>query len=132
MSRSQRQGRLGDESYVSLETFRKNGEGVSTPVWIAPDSDGERLYVYTNRTSWKVKRIRNDSRVRLAPCTSTGRVTGAWVEGQATMIDDLSETVEGFDAIIAKYGWQMRAGLFFSRLSGRYGDRTIIEIRVGE
>jgi hypothetical protein len=123
---------LGDERYVSLETFRKNGEGVKTPVWIAPDPDGALLYVYTNRTSWKVKRIRNDSHVKLAPCTATGGVTGDWVAGRAHMIDDLTAAAPGFDAIIAKYGWQMHAGLFLSRLSGRYADRTIIEIQLGE
>ena len=121
---------LASEAYVSLVTFRRNGDGVETPVWIAPDPDDARLYVYTNRTSWKVKRIRNDPRVRLAPCTASGRVTGGWSDGRARMIDDLSEAQHGFDAVIAKYGWQMRAGLFASRLTGRYADRTIIEIEL--
>lgn len=121
---------LAGEAYVSLATFRRSGDAVETPVWIAPDRDDARLYVYTNRTSWKVKRIRNDPRVRLAPCTASGRVTGGWSEGHARMIDDLREAQRGFDAVIAKYGWQMRAGLFASRLTGRYADRTIIEIEL--
>ena len=121
---------LADEPYVSLVTFRRSGEGVETPVWIAPDPEDDRLYVYTNRTSWKVKRIRNDPRVRLAPCTASGRVTGPWTEGRARMTADLDEAERGFDAVIAKYGWQTRAGLLLSRLTGRYADRTIIEIEL--
>lgn len=121
---------LGQETYVSLETFRKNGEGVKTPVWIAQDGADDRLYIYTNRTSWKVKRIRRDPKVRLAPCTAAGRVTGDWQEAEARMLDGGDEQEQGFDAVIAKYGWQMRSALLLSRFSGRYADRTIIEIRL--
>jgi len=121
---------LGQESYVSLETFRKTGEGVKTPVWIAPDPDDERLYVYTNQTSWKVKRIRRNGSVRLAACTASGRITGDEHAAEARMLDGGDEQTRGFDAVIAKYGWQMRSALLLSRFSGRYADRTIIEIRL--
>ena len=77
---------LGEERYVNLATFRKSGREVRTPVWIV--SEGERLCVYTNVTSGKVKRIRNDGRVRLAPCDARGRLRGDWVEGRASMVDD--------------------------------------------
>ncbi len=123
---------IGDETYVNLATFRKSGAEVRTPVWIAPGPGGERLYVYTNRTSGKVKRIRNGARVRLAPCTATGRVTGDWVEGEARMLDAPAERDRGLDAVVRKYGWQMRAALLTSRVSGRYADRAAIEIRLTE
>jgi PPOX class probable F420-dependent enzyme len=117
---------LGDERYVNLATFRKSGREVRTPVWIA--SDGGRLYVYTNVTSGKVKRIRNDGRVRLAPCGARGGLRGDWVEGQARMLDDPEAVDRGLAAIQRKYGWQMRLALFASRLSGRYAQRGVIEI----
>ena len=119
---------LGRESYVNLATFRKTGEEVRTPVWIA--SDGEHLVVYTNATSGKVKRIRNGGRVRLAPCDLRGGLRGDWVDGQARMLDEPAELDRALDAVIRKYGWQMKLALFASRLSGRYNDRAAIEIRL--
>ena len=117
---------LGDESYVNLVSFRRNGVEVRTPVWIAPD--GERLVVYTNATSGKAKRIRNGGRVRLAPCGAGGALKGDWVEGRARMLDDPAERDRALDAVVRKYGWQMRLALFSSRLTGRHADRAAIEI----
>ena len=76
---------FGDHKYVSLETFKKNGQGVQTPVWFVQHDDV--LYVYTEADSWKVKRIRNNPRVRVALCTMRGRVTGPWLEGTAAIIE---------------------------------------------
>ena len=120
--------KLGDERYVNLATFRKSGREVRTPVWIV--AEGERLFVYTNVTSGKVKRIRNGGRVRLAPCDARGRLRGDWVEGHARMLDRPEGVERGLAAIERKYGWQMRLALFASRLSGRYAQRGVIEILV--
>jgi len=115
------------DSYVSLATFRKSGKEVRTPVWIAVD--GDVLYVYTNAKSGKVKRIRNGSRVRLAPCDARGQLRGDWCDVTASMLDDPSERERGLGAIVGKYGWQMRLALVASRLSGRFADRACIELR---
>ena len=77
--------RFGDHSYISLETFKKNGEGVKTPVWFVLHDDA--LYAYTEADSWKVKRIRNNPRVRVAVCNFRGDVKGEWVDAKATLID---------------------------------------------
>jgi PPOX class probable F420-dependent enzyme len=63
---------LGDEWFLSLTTFRKSGERVSTPVWIA--RDGDALIVTTPQASGKVKRLRNSPRVEVRPCNRMGRV----------------------------------------------------------
>ena len=76
---------FGNLKYIALETFKKNGQGVSTPVWFVLHTHA--LYAYTEAGSWKVKRIRNNPRVRVAPCTMSGRVTGAWVDGAASIVD---------------------------------------------
>ncbi len=76
---------LGGQKYISLETFRKSGEGVKTPVWFV--LHGGNLYVYTDADSWKVKRIRNNPRVRVVPCTIRGRVIGPWIDGRASIVD---------------------------------------------
>ena len=73
------------QNYISLETFRKTGQGVKTPVWFVLH-DGT-FYVYTEAGSGKVKRIRNNSRVRLAVCNMRGDVKGPWIDGTASLID---------------------------------------------
>jgi len=122
------------ERYVSLATFRRDGREVQTPVWIAEDRSrgqkGTRLLVYTNRTSGKVKRVRATKRVRLAACDFRGKVQGEWVDGEARLVEDPQDMEHAFSVLTQKYGWQMRAGLLFSRLSGRYPQRGIIEIRL--
>lgn len=114
------------EPYVSLATFRRDGREVRTPVWIAPD--GGRLYVYTNARSGKVKRIRAGSRARLAACDARGRLRGDWVDASARMLDDPAERDRALQAVVRKYGWQMKLALLASRLSGRYADRAAIEL----
>ncbi|MEV5447304.1 PPOX class F420-dependent oxidoreductase, partial [Streptomyces sp. NPDC052644] len=58
--------RLAAEKYVLLTTFRKDGRAVSTPVWAVRDDD--TLAVWTVADSGKVKRIRRDGTVTVAPC----------------------------------------------------------------
>jgi PPOX class probable F420-dependent enzyme len=77
---------LADERYVSLTTFKRDGTPVSTPVWVA-GHDG-RLLVWTAADSWKVKRIRHDSRVRLAPCTASGKIRGEAIDAEAEILAD--------------------------------------------
>ena len=119
---------LGSERYVSLATFRKNGREVRTPVWIAREAT--LLYVWTNGTSGKVKRVRANGRARLAPCDARGKVRGEWVEARARMLEDPQAMQRGLETVIGKYGLQMRLALFASRLSGRYAQRGVIEISV--
>jgi uncharacterized protein len=67
-----------------LTTFRRNGTPVSTPVWAAL-ADG-RLYVRSERAAGKLKRLRNDTRVLVAPCTVRGKPLGAPFEADARML----------------------------------------------
>lgn len=71
--------------YLNLETFRKNGAGVRTPLWFA-ENNGEFL-LYTLADSGKVKRIRNNPRVRLAPSDMRGKPLGDWVDGTARFLE---------------------------------------------
>ena len=121
--------RLGNESFVSLTTFRRNGEGVATPVWAA--RDGDALIVLTPEESYKVGRVRADPRVRLAPSTRTGRVkdAGPLVEGTAEVVADPAETGRQRDLIRRKYGWQYRVTLLIERLlTRREKPRVILRI----
>jgi hypothetical protein len=84
-----------------LVTYRRDGTPVPTPVWAA-EADG-RLYVRTERTAGKVKRLRNDPRLLVAPCTVRGRPLGSPLEATARMLackdEPLAERV-----LAARYG----------------------------
>lgn len=114
------------EKYVSLKTFRKDGREVATPVWIAVEAD--RSFIYTNGTSGKVKRIRNNGEVKLAPCDIRGKVRGEWVDARARMVEDEKTKSAVVGAFKKKYGWQMGLALMMSRLSGSRKDLAIIEV----
>jgi PPOX class probable F420-dependent enzyme len=76
---------FGAQNYISLETFKKNGQGVKTPVWFVLHNNA--LYVYTEADSWKVKRIRNNRRVRVAICNFRGTIKGPWLDGTASIVE---------------------------------------------
>ena len=122
---------LGDERFVSLTTFRKSGERMSTPVWVG--RDGDALVVTTPEASGKVKRLRNSSpRVELRPCSRTGRVdAGAEpVAGVAEVLTDQGDRERLTGIIRRKYGLEYRVVMGIERLlskSGR-GNRVILRI----
>jgi PPOX class probable F420-dependent enzyme len=117
---------LDREAYISLATFRRNGRAVETPVWFAL-RDG-RLWVFSAGDAGKVKRLRNGPRVRVAPCTMRGRVTGEWIEGNGRIADDPVEIEAAYAALRAKYGWQMRLTDLLSGLSGRRQQRAVLAL----
>ncbi len=78
------------QKYLSLETFKRDGQGVKTPVWFVLRETGA-FYVYTEARSWKVSRIRNNPRVRIAPCDMRGNVTGEWQEATAQIVSGEEE-----------------------------------------
>jgi len=115
--------------YLNLETFRKSGVGVRTPVWFAPGAvAGEAVfYVYSEADAGKVKRIRNNPKVRLAPCNYRGQVRGAWVEGRAHLCS-AEEASRGQQLLRRKYGWLKIIGDFFSRLMGHKQAMIAIQL----
>jgi PPOX class probable F420-dependent enzyme len=107
-------GKLAEHRYISLTTFRRDGSAASTPVWVVSD-DGERLLVWTGANTWKVKRIRRDPHVLVAPSDYRGRELGPRVEAQARI---LGPEVEGLVVRLLrhKYGWQRRGLELQSRI----------------
>jgi PPOX class probable F420-dependent enzyme len=116
------------ERYINLETFKRDGTGVKTPVWFATLNG--KLYVFTDGTSYKVKRLRRDARIRVAPCSVSGRIAGPWREGHGRIVTDERLEERTYAALAAKYGWQMTAVNLASRLAGRIGRRAILELEV--
>ena len=120
---------LAAESYISLATFRRSGAAVETPVWFAI-FDG-KLYVVTDGTSAKVKRIRATKRVRVAACSALGRVSGKWLDGKGRIVSEKKLAERAHDALQQKYGWQMWLLDAGSTLFGRIGRRAYLELSLG-
>ena len=115
---------LGNETYVSLETFRKNGTGVKTPVWVT--SENGRLYVVTEANAWKVKRINNNSQVWLAKSDARGNVQGEWMDAQARVLTHAEALMAQTRRGNTKYGLLYRLLSLMGRLRG--SNRVVIEI----
>jgi len=79
-----------NQKYLNLETFKRDGRGVKTPVWFVLQENGA-FYIYTEAESWKVKRIRRNPCVRVAPCDMRGNVTGTWQAATAQIVSGEEE-----------------------------------------
>jgi len=117
---------IGNPTYIALETFRKSGEGVPTPVWVVAE-DG-KLYVWTVDGSGKVKRMRNNPRVRIAISDSRGKLKSDWVEAQARVLDDPAEEAKQRQRIAAKYGLFFRLFSLMSKFSRDKSAHVSVEI----
>jgi PPOX class probable F420-dependent enzyme len=114
---------FSDVRYISLETFRKDGQGVKTPVWVL--EDGGALYVRTDPKSWKAKRLRRNERVRLAPSDARGKVKGAWVDGEAHFVAAGAEAERISELFKKKYGVMGALVNAVNGLRGRHSDAII-------
>lgn len=94
---------FANQKYLNLETYRRNGNGVRTPVWFV-EHEG-KLYVRTGAKSGKAKRIRNFPNVQVAPCKAQGEVIGKWVSGTARRVDGKQADVIN-QLFSRKYGLQ--------------------------
>lgn len=119
---------LGAEQFVLLTTFRKSGDAVNTPVWIA--ADGGRLLVTTGGTSGKVKRLRHTPRIELTPCSARGVVTpgAATVTAQALVNTDADTLAVLDEALLGKYGLKYRAIRAAKRLRGSADESVALVI----
>lgn len=127
--------------YVSFTTFKKSGEPVATPVWIAPTvpglgQSGDLVFV-TELDTWKVKRLRRDPRVELRECDARGRVApgAAVVHGTAWVATGPEQVRLTKDAIGAKYGLLYRVFAVAERLVLRHlpghSERAGIVVTLG-
>jgi PPOX class probable F420-dependent enzyme len=113
------------QKYVNLETFKKSGQAVRTPLWFVEENGV--LYMRTPAASAKVRRIRNNPHVRVVPSDVRGNPLGLWQDGEARLIDaDEAKWVN--DLIKRKYGLLKRLIDLRSRLKGT--KAMVIAVRV--
>lgn len=122
-----------DVKYLNLETYRKNGTGVRTPVWFAMGPDDistsgiQKLYVYTTADSGKAKRIRRRAVVRITPCDMRGNSTGPWIDAMAEVVTE-EEFELGMRLLNRKY-FPWKQLLNISAILFRRRERVVLAIR---
>ena len=118
---------LADARFVSLTTFRRSGEPVSTPVWVG--REGETLVVLTPAESGKVRRLRHDPRVELRPCGRFGAVADdvAPVTATAELREHPDDVERARTTIRRTYPLESRLVLGIERLVERLRGRPRTE-----
>jgi len=114
------------KKYLNLETFRKSGQAMRTPVWFV--QDGEIFYVQTMANSGKVKRICNNCMVNIAPCKMDGKLIGSWVPAQARLVTDPTVSVHADHLLDKKYGLLKK--MFSNQRASKGAQDIILEISI--
>jgi len=118
---------LDTHRYVNLETFKKDGNGVKTPVWAAPT--GGRLVIMTGADSFKVKRLRRNPKIRIAGCNGNGKqILTPWYEGEGRVLEAPADVARADAALKQKYGLVYSGFNFFAKLFGYVKERCYLEI----
>jgi uncharacterized protein len=119
---------LTKQAYLNLETFRKSGVGVKTPVWFV--QEGDSVFVRTIADAGKVKRIRNNDQVNITPCKVDGTPLGEWVPATAREVKngDIDQKVDRL--LDQKYGLMKKMFSLASIIQGR--KYTILEMKLRE
>ena len=113
------------QQFLNIETFRKNGKGVRTPVWFV--QDGETLYVWTETDSGKAKRIRNNGKVMIAPSKADGSPIGEWASATAR-VDNSEQALKKVRLLMGKkYGFMFSLFALFGRI--RRSDYTCVQLQ---
>jgi len=120
--------RFQGEKVISLETYRRNGEPVRTPVWFLEENG--ILYVHTDDSTGKVKRIRRNPKVRLAPSHFRGKPKADYIDAQAELETSPATVEEYHSKIYKKYGLQGTFTKFIQRFSRSKANDVIIAIHL--
>jgi uncharacterized protein len=114
---------LSQYRYIKLETLRRNGIAVATPVWFT--IDGSKISVVTKSQTGKVKRLRNNPKVRVAPCGIRGQLKGQWYNGKALLANQ-EELNVALKLRNKKYGFRAKLAGIVSRTKGQLVGINII------
>jgi len=115
---------IKSQKYISLESYKKNNQPVRTPVWFVIEDDA--ILVVTREKTGKVKRIRNNQQIKIATCTIKGKVTGEWLSGVASIVNE-EQTAHAVKLRDKKYGIFAKMAKFVSR---NKGDFVVFSIKL--
>lgn len=88
---------------------------MATPVWFM--IDGRRISVVTRYQTGKVKRLRNNPNVRVAPCGIRGQLKGQWYDGKGFLANQ-EELNYALRLRKMKYGFKARLAEILTRTKG--------------
>jgi uncharacterized protein len=118
--------RFEGEGVISLETYRKNGKSVRTPVWFLRENG--ILYVHTDDSTGKVKRIRRNPKVRVAPSHFRGKPKAGYIDARAELETSPEIVEKYYSQIYKKYRLMGSLTRFFQRFSRSKAKDIIIVI----
>jgi uncharacterized protein len=110
--------------YLSVTSFKRDGTGVATPVWFV--SDGRRLLALTDLHSAKVRRMRRNSRVLIAPCRADGKLRGEPVLASVEVLTGTPELDRVQKLLIQRYKLSYRLVMLIYRLGRRLRGRRSV------
>ncbi|HEX5859617.1 MAG TPA: PPOX class F420-dependent oxidoreductase [Microbacterium sp.] len=110
--------------FLSVTSFKRDGTGVATPMWFV--SDGRRLFALTDRHSAKVRRIRREPRVLVAPCRASGKLRGVPVSAYAEVLTSVAELDHVQKLLLRRYGISYRLVMLGYRLGRRLRGRAAV------
>jgi PPOX class probable F420-dependent enzyme len=108
---------LAGQRYINLTTFRRDGSPVATPVWFA--REGALLYITTYDGTGKVKRLRANEWVEMAPTDARGNARGPAMVARGRVVEDADEGARAEAALRRTYGWQYRLIRLMTNLTSR-------------
>ena len=111
-----------EQKYINLETYKKDGTPIRTPVWFVIDND--LIYVITMESTGKVKRLKHNQEVRIVPCSFKGKPKNGWVKAKAEKITG-EEADKAIKLRKKKYGMSARLVSLF-----RKGNLTVYSIKL--
>ena len=107
--------------YLSVTSFKRDGTGVATPVWFV--SDGRRLFALTDLHSAKVRRIRRDPRVLIAPCRANGKLRSEPVPARVEVLTATADLERVQKLLMERYKIAYRLVMLIYRLGRRLRGR---------
>jgi PPOX class probable F420-dependent enzyme len=114
---------LQGHKHCLVVTYRKDGRPVAHPVW--PGFEGNRAFIWTEVQAYKAKRLRNNPRALIAPCSFRGKPLGPPVAAQGRILDADTERRHAESVIRSQWGWKRKT---FERASRPLTDVHYIEL----
>jgi PPOX class probable F420-dependent enzyme len=121
--------------YLSVTSFKRDGTAVATPVWFV--SDGNRLLALTDLHSAKVRRIRRNPRVLVAPCRASGKLRSEAVPAHVELLTAIPDLERVQKLLSERYKLSYRVVMLFYRVGRRLrgqpsvADGAALAITVG-
>ena len=126
MAEPDKLAKFNHENVISIETYRKNGQPVRTPVWFLKE-DGI-LVVHTDDNTGKIKRIRRNPKVRVAPSKFRGEPKADYIDATAQLETDPETVKKYYMLIYKKYGLMGSFTKLLQRFSRSKAKDIIIRI----